>query len=104
MSPRKKTSRAGPGLGGPLLLGVATALLLGLCLVWLNIERVDTAYHLHKMEAELSRLKNLNAKLEVERDNLLSPHRLSAIARERGFEAAPSSRIRRIDDPAGGRK
>jgi hypothetical protein len=52
------------------------------------------------MEGELAQLSGLNDKLEVERDNLLSPHRLSAIAQKRGFVAASSERIRRIEAPA----
>ncbi|MGE4557769.1 MAG: hypothetical protein AB7D07_13230 [Desulfovibrionaceae bacterium] len=97
MSKKKQVSLDVSGMGSFVLFGMATALLMGLCLVWLNIERVDTAYRLRKMEGELTELSGLNAKLEVERDNLLSPHRLSAIAHKRGFLAASSERIRKIE-------
>jgi len=52
---------------------IAAVLVLGLSSVWLNIERMDLAYDLNKLEKELANRTNLVAKLELERNNLISP-------------------------------
>jgi len=87
--------------------GVAAALLLlalglGLGVVWCGIERYDLAYKLTGLRASLEEREELVAKLEVERDNLLSPYRLREKAREYGLGPASQGRIRRLDPPLGG--
>lgn len=72
------------------------ALALGLTLVWCNIERLDLAYEIKSLEEKIDRGKELNAKLEVERDNLLSPYRLSLKARELGLRPAGQGEIRKL--------
>ncbi|WP_034633722.1 hypothetical protein [Maridesulfovibrio bastinii] len=74
---------------------VITALILGLVSVWLNIERVDKAYEFRRMERELNEKKALATKLEVERDNLLSPLRLRKLAKEYGYGPASQGQIRK---------
>lgn len=59
---------------------IAGALVLGLSSVWLNIERMDLAYDLNKLEKELGSRTALAAKLELERNNLISPYRLKRLA------------------------
>lgn len=59
---------------------IAGALLLGLSSVWLNIERMDLAYDLNKLEKELASRTALASKLELERNNLISPYRLKRLA------------------------
>ena len=59
---------------------IVGALLLGLSSVWLNIERMDLAYDLNKLEKELGARTSLAAKLELERNNLISPYRLKRLA------------------------
>ena len=54
--------------------------MLGLSSVWLNIERMDLAYDLNKLEKELANRTALVAKLELERNNLISPYRLKRLA------------------------
>ncbi|WFS61982.1 hypothetical protein LF599_15125 [Pseudodesulfovibrio thermohalotolerans] len=76
------------------LLGMA--LFLGLGAVWLNIERMDLAYDLRKMEQSLGRKEDLAAKLTVERNNLVSPYRLKKLAGRLGLEVAAPGQIRRI--------
>ncbi|WP_207261688.1 hypothetical protein [Desulfovibrio sp. Huiquan2017] len=76
------------------LLGMA--LFLGLGAVWLNIERMDLAYDLRKMEQSLGRKEDLAAKLTVERNNLVSPYRLKKLAGQLGLGVAAPGQIRRI--------
>lgn len=60
-------------------------LLLSLSSVWLNIERMDLAYDLSKMEKELASRTALASKLELERNNLISPYRLKHLAATYGL-------------------
>jgi cell division protein FtsL len=59
---------------------IVTTLVLGLSSVWLNIERMDLAYDLNKLEKELADRTTLVSKLELERNNLFSPYRLKRLA------------------------
>ena len=77
-------------------LSMASALVFGLLVVWLNIEQVDMAYKLKKMRQEVDQANNLTAKLEVERDNLSSPYRLSKEAERMGMHPAQSGQQRKI--------
>ncbi len=70
------------------------SLVLGLTLVWLNIERVHMAYELKKLQAEANKLQDHAAKLMVERDNLLSPYRLRKLAAQYGLEEAGTGQMR----------
>jgi cell division protein FtsL len=72
------------------------ALGLGLALVWCNIERLGLAYEIKRLEKKIDQSKDLNAKLEVERDNLLSPYRLTGKARELGLRPAGRGEIRKL--------
>ncbi len=64
---------------------IGSVLLLSLSSVWLNIERMDLAYDLNKMEKELSNRTALASKLELERNNLISPYRLKRLAATYGL-------------------
>lgn len=83
------------GIAMALALTMGSALILGLVSVWLNIERVDKAYDLRRMEKRLDEQEALAAKLEVERNNLLSPIRLRELANKYGFGPASQGQIRR---------
>ena len=72
------------------------SLVLGLSLVWCNIERMDLAYDLKIKQVKLDEKTALLAKLEVERENLLSPYRLRQKAREYGLGPADQGRIRHL--------
>ncbi len=89
------------GLSGWILgmvLTLMTSLVFGLTLVWLNIERMDIAYGLQKLQVELDNSAAHAAKLELERDNLLSPYRLRRKAEELGMRPAEPGEIRRLLD------
>jgi cell division protein FtsL len=75
------------------------AVVLAMALVWVNIERVDLAYDLQKMQAELSRKEELAGKLEIERNNLTAPARLREVAARSGLYEARSGQMRKIQDP-----
>ncbi len=77
-------------------LNIVCALALSLLVVWLNIEQVDMAYKLKRMQTEINKATSLSAKLEVERDNLISPYRLSKKAEEMGMQPANSGQQRKI--------
>ncbi|MBU1001987.1 MAG: hypothetical protein KKE73_05645 [Proteobacteria bacterium] len=77
---------------------LALALLLGLGLVWCNIERMDLAYGLKRQQVELERTEVLIAKLEMERNNLLSSHKLRSKAVELGLGPADQGQLRRLTD------
>ncbi|ACS78764.1 MULTISPECIES: hypothetical protein [Maridesulfovibrio] len=83
------------GIAMAMALTMGSALILGLVSVWLNIERVDRAYELRRMEKRLDEQEALAAKLEVEKNNLLSPIRLRELAKEYGFGPASQGQIRR---------
>ncbi len=73
-------------------------LALGLGLTWVNIERVDLAYELKRMQTEIEAQESLIAKLEVERNTLLTPERLRVLAREYGLTQARPGQIRRLTE------
>lgn len=79
-----------------LLPLLALALCLGLASVWMNIERVDLAYTLKKMEHELAERNTLADKLSVERDNLMAPYQLKRLADKFGLGPAGPGQIRRL--------
>ncbi len=81
-----------------MILSVLTSLVLGLSLVWLNIERMDMAYALRKLQGELDGRAALTAKLEVERDRLMSPYELGRKAETMGMRGARPGQIRRIEE------
>lgn len=77
-------------------ISIVSALVLGLVVVWINIEQVDMAYKLKKMGTELDQAESLTAKLEVKRDNLISPYRLSKQAEEMGMRPPESGQQRKL--------
>jgi len=91
----------GNGMSGWILgviLAAVTSLVLGLTLVWLNIERMDIAYGLQKLQAELDSESAHTAKLELERENLITPYRLRRLADELQMRPAVPGQIRRMDE------
>ncbi|SHN59311.1 hypothetical protein [Desulfovibrio litoralis] len=79
-----------------LILSVAFSLVLGLSLVWFNIERMDMAYDLKKLQGEVDKRISLTAKLEIERDRLTAPNILFSKAGEFKMYPAKLNQIRHI--------
>ena len=80
-----------------LVLSVLCNIVLGLGLVWSNIEQVDIAYRLKKLQDSLAERQTHFRKLGLERDNLLSPYRLNKKAEELGMRPASAAQIRRLE-------
>lgn len=96
----KRSSGAGQARGKGWLLALALGLLswvvMGLVLVWSNIERMDTTYFINIAQNTLRERKALKAKLEVERGRLISPYELRRKAEEFGMREAKPGQIRRM--------
>lgn len=80
-----------------LIISVATLAALGLTLVWLNIERTKLQYRMRTLQHDVDKVVDLNAKLTVEREHLLSPRELGKKAERMGLGLAKTGQIRRID-------
>ncbi|KHK03422.1 hypothetical protein [Desulfovibrio sp. TomC] len=79
-----------------MAFSLALLLIFGLGLVWVNIERVDLAYELNKIQHQIDEREVLSSKLEVERNTLITPSRLRELAKERGLGPARPGQIRRV--------
>lgn len=79
-----------------MAFSIALLLVFGLGLVWLNIERVDMAYELNKIQRQIDEVEALTAKLEVERNTLITPSRLREMAKDCGLGPARPGQIRRV--------
>ncbi len=80
-----------------MAFSIALLLLFGLGLVWINIERVDMAYELNKIQHQIDEGETLTAKLEVERNTLITPARLREVSTEYGLGPARPGQIRRVN-------
>ncbi len=83
-------------LGSCILCALCT-LILGLTLVWVNIELVDISYKIKDLQNRLQTEKVLQDKLQVEKMNLSSSYRLREKAQELGLKPPESGQIKRID-------
>jgi hypothetical protein len=88
----------GQGLVLALILSFASLVAVCLLLIWLNIERTKLAYKARTLQYEVERVRDLNSKLSVERESLLSPSRLGATAQTMGLGPAKAGQIRRMDE------
>ena len=71
--------------------------LLFLVLVWSNIERMDTTYFINIAQNTMRERRALRAKLEVERERLLSPYELRRRAEEFSMREPKPGQIRRME-------
>ena len=72
-------------------------MVMGLVLVWSNIERMDTTYFINIAQNEMRERRALRAKLEVERERLLSPYELRRRAEEFGMREPRPGQVRRME-------
>lgn len=88
------------GRGSYLDVGLMFLLtiVLGLALVWVNIERVDLAYELKTLERELQEKQDQHSKLQVERHFLLAPASLRARAESAGLRPPHRDQIRTLQE------
>lgn len=94
----KRDGTSGSGWLLALILSILTSLVLGLVLVWISIESTDMAYSIGQLHAEVAERNALRAKLEVERDRLLSPYELGRFALSLGMRDALPGQIRHLSD------
>ena len=87
------------GAGGWMLglLSLLFSMVLGVALIWLSIDRNDTAYSIHKLQKRVEEARSHVNKLEVERDSLLSPYELGKKAEELGMGMADPGQVRRLE-------
>ena len=81
-----------------LAVGLLACMTMCLILVWSNIERIDTTYFINIAQNKLQERKALRAKLEVERERLLSPYELRRKAEELGVWKRPSRQASQAGD------
>lgn len=79
------------------ILCALCSLILGLALVWVNIELVDLSYKIKDFQNRLQTEKVLQDKLQVEKMNLSSSYRLREKAQELDLRPPKSGQIRKID-------
>lgn len=82
-----------------LVLQLLAIPVMGLALVWSGIERTDTTYFINIAQNEVRERQALHAKLEMERDRLLSPYELRKRAAEFGMKEPQAGQIRRMELP-----
>jgi len=83
-----------------LIISVLFSLVTGLVMVWMSIERADTAFNIGQLQRELDQRSALHDKLEIERDRLLAPGDLRRKAERFGMHEAGPGQIRRLPMPA----
>ncbi|MDR2801390.1 MAG: hypothetical protein LBB52_09070 [Desulfovibrio sp.] len=93
--PEGEETPRGPVLA--MVFSVAFLAALALSLVWMNIERTKLSYRLRNLQNELEQAIDMNAKLNAEREHLLSPHELGKKAETYGLRAARPGQIRRLE-------
>ncbi|MFO8031925.1 MAG: hypothetical protein R6U22_05225 [Desulfohalobiaceae bacterium] len=71
--------------------------ILGLGLVWLNIELVGLSYEIRDLQNRLQKERVLQDKLEVERMNLSSSYRLREKAGEMGLRPPGSGEVIKVE-------
>jgi hypothetical protein len=91
----------GGGLVLALVISVASCVMFGLSMVWVNNERTDMGYTVREIRKQVETREAYQARLEVERDRLLDPRVLDRKAREFGLRDARPGQIRRMDGNGG---
>ena len=93
-APAAKTEQGGLIL--PLVISMSILVALALTLTWLNIERTKLAYRARVLQNDMARIVDLNAKLSIEREHLLSPYELRKKAERMRLGPAQPGQIRRM--------
>jgi cell division protein FtsL len=94
------TRTAALGSGGWFLftlMALMFSIIMGMAVTWINVGSRSIATDIHKMQCQTVDARNHIAKLEVERDSLLSPYILGKTAERLGMAMADPGQIRRIE-------
>ncbi len=89
-----------------LSVNIVFAAICALTLAWAGIETRDLSYFINIEGLRYNEKKEIHAKLQVERDSLLSPAELKAKAQKFGMKESVPGQIRRLElaqPKAGGR-
>lgn len=81
-----------------IALGILSCMVMSLIMVWINIERMDTSYFINILQVDVRERQAHKAKLEVEREHLLSPYELGRRAEAFGMHQPRPGQIRRMDE------
>ena len=94
------TRTAALGSGGWFLftlMALMFSIIMGMAVTWINVGSRSIATDIHKMQCQTEAARTHIAKLEVERDSLLSPYILGKTAERLGMAMADPGQIRRIE-------
>lgn len=80
-----------------LLMALMFLIMMGMAVTWITIGSNNIAANIHKMQCQTEAARIHVAKLEVERDSLLSPYVLGKTAERLGLSMADPGQIRRIE-------
>ena len=80
-----------------IVLEALTCLVMGLIMVWSNIERMDINYFINQFQASVRERQEHKAKLEMEREFLLSPNELGRRAAALGMRQPGPGQVRRMN-------
>ena len=81
-----------------IILGTLSSLVMGLVMVWSNIERMDINYFINQLRASIRERQEHKAKLETEREFLLSPQELGRKAAALGMRRPNPGQVRRMNE------
>lgn len=81
-----------------IALELLAFIVMSFTLVWSNIEMMDINYRMSSLYSQLSSKQDINSKLEIESDHLLSPYVLGLRAKEFGMKQPDYGQIRRIQE------
>lgn len=98
MSASRHTSRSSRGWLFAIALGILSCMVMSLVMVWSNIERMDTSYFINILQVDVRDRQAHRAKLEVEREHLLSPYELGRRAEAFGMRQPKGGQVRRMDE------
>jgi len=94
----RRKERGGAGWLAFTVLGTLSALLMGLVMVWSNIERMDITYFINQLRVSVRERQEHKAKLETEREFLLSPQELGRKAAALGMRRPNPGQVRRMNE------
>ena len=92
-----KKGRGSTGWLVLIVLGVLSSLVMGLVMVWSNIERMDITYFINQLQVSVKERQEHRSKLETEREFLLSPNELGRKAEALGMRQPEPGQVRRMD-------
>ena len=98
MTIKKSVPKRSGGRGWILAIAmmIMSLIVMGLIMVWSNIERMDTTYFINIAKDKLKERQTLHSKLEVEYGRLISPYELKRKAQEFGMREASTTQVRRL--------